>query len=108
MDLYEIESRANQILDSTEILYNQYQNIVVKLLNIYDLIAKTNSPQARDLKLLIDKYGIAIQSLGKYYGEGASEIISYVNATNENLMQFTANIKASIKVYNDMLVSIER
>lgn len=105
--LSEVESRAREILELGEMLENQFNSIAQKLVNIYNIVNKTNSPQSRKLKELIDKYDKNINELREYYGQSASEIITYTNATNENLLQLKENLRVTLKIYNDMLSSIE-
>lgn len=107
MDLFEIKKSANDLIENADFLAKQYERIVDELAKIYQIIRKTNSEEARKLKILIDKYNSMISIMNKECKEPANQILNYVDASNQNLKDFTENVKLTSEIFNENVENID-
>lgn len=107
MDLERIEKQAMNIKSYSEQLINQYRSIVSSLNRVYGIVVRQDSDMARILNGLIERYNDMIAIVSNTYISSADRILEYVDNSNRSLNELSINIANSVKIFNDMLASLE-
>lgn len=107
MDLERIEKQAMNIKSYSEQLINQYKSIVSSLNRVYTIVVRQDPEMSRILNSLIERYNDMIAIVSNTYISSADRILEYVDNSNRNLNELAINIANSVKIFNDMIASIE-
>ena len=99
-DIYELKDHAQSLLE-------QYEEMQGHLHNILNSLSKTDSPVKTKVENLISEYTELREKINNELITSLDEMLRYLDKTTDNILEFTQNIRVSVKIFNEMLESFE-